>query len=394
MSNGKFAAGQLVLVPDSRLICRPCCVVKCNGYPPRMTITLEPIEGGPRFSPSEGDAALISEVDPLALEGTADLVKLSHLNEFAILQNLRARYARDEIYTAVGTILMAVNPFKDVSSGDDSVLQRACTADAKAWDELPPHVYVLAENAYRAALRERKPQAILISGESGAGKTESTKLWLHHLVKRSARAGGGSGGTASHIETALLHCNPVLETFGNAATTRNTNSSRFGKWIEVSLDARAGGTISSARLTSYLLERSRVTGHAPGERAFHAFYQLLAAVGSGKGVNGKLALEADPAKYRYMRAGADGSGVAAAVRREDAERRATCVRSLQALGFAQAQLESLDAVVASVLHLGNVSFESHNAGEHQVPPPPPFHPPHTHTTRIHTPTNSPGTFYV
>ena len=140
-------------------------------------------------------------------------------------------------------------------------------ADAKSLQELPPHVYVLAEAAYRGMLIEQKQQAVLISGESGAGKTEAVKACLRYIVARSNAAvqeyvdggGGGSVETSKFVEECIMQANPLLEAFGNAKTLRNGNSSRFGKWIEIHFDA--SGFITSSRITSYLLEKSRVVEH-------------------------------------------------------------------------------------------------------------------------------------
>ena len=127
---------------------------------------------------------------------------------------------------------------------------------------MPPHVWVLAEAAFRGMLVEQKQQAILISGESGAGKTEAAKYCLRYIVARCGAAGraGGAGGTADFVEQCILQANPLLEALGNAKTVRNSNSSRFGKWVEIQFDASGG--ISSSRITSYLLEKSRVVEHA------------------------------------------------------------------------------------------------------------------------------------
>ena len=157
-------------------------------------------------------------------------------------------------------------------------------ADAKALQELSPHVYALAEAAFRGMLIEQKQQSILISGESGAGKTEAVKACLRYVVARSsdaARQGASVAGTpretegharANFVEECIMQANPLLEALGNAKTVRNGNSSRFGKWVEVQFDA--SGFITSSRATSYLLEKSRVAEHGKGERTYHVLYQL------------------------------------------------------------------------------------------------------------------------
>jgi len=196
--------------------------------------------------------------NPAILEGAEDLTQLSYLNEPSILHDLHTRYGGDDIYTRAGPVLIAVNPFKRVNLYTEQHMSDYRRGVAK-----DPHVYLIATAAYDEMVKAGRNQAIIISGESGAGKTETTKIAMQYL----AQVGGGSG-----IEGRILQTNPILEAFGNAKTLRNNNSSRFGKLIDINFDR--AGKITGAVIKTYLLEKSRVTAQAEGERGYHVFYQL------------------------------------------------------------------------------------------------------------------------
>merc|ERR1719482_2227185 len=175
------------------------------------------------------EIAGISEADPLSLEGAPDVVKVAKLSEASLLHNLRVRYSRDDIYTRAGSILISVNPFKPLSIYGPERMREAKDADAKTLQELPPHVYVLAESAFRGMLVEQRQQALLISGESGAGKTEAVKACLRYIVARSndAAKGDGSGGgaeRAKYVEDCIMQANPLLE-----ALERRGQGGRLGR---------------------------------------------------------------------------------------------------------------------------------------------------------------------
>ncbi|WZY97000.1 hypothetical protein YC2023_069329 [Brassica napus] len=272
---------------------------------------------------------VISEIlvpaNPDILDGVDDLMQLSYLNEPAVLYNLEYRYNQDMIYTKAGPVLVAVNPFKEVPLYGNSNIE----AYRKRSNE-SPHVYAIADTAIREMIRDEVNQSIIISGESGAGKTETAKIAMQYL----AALGGGSG-----IEYEILKTNPILEAFGNAKTLRNDNSSRFGKLIEIHFSET--GKISGAK--------SRVVQCAEGERSYHIFYQLCA--GASPTLREKLNLtSAEEYKYLQQSNCYSINGV------DDAERFQAVTEALDIVHVSKEDQESVFAMLAAVLWLGNVSF--------------------------------------
>jgi myosin heavy subunit len=247
-----------------------------------------------------------------------DLINISDLNEMSILHNLRIRYKQDLIYTNVSSILISVNPFKLLPLYTPAILD----SYRQGIRDKPPHVFAIAHNAYSGMIDFSADQSVVISGESGAGKSEATKLILQFLTDVSSHTGsGGSNNAASeaavaaanvssqgskrrsitgvgggHLEQQILAANPILEAFGNAKTLRNNNSSRFGKLITVDFDSN--GSIIGGRIINYLLEKSRVVGQTKGERNYHVFYQLLAAGDADEDLQERLKLQ-DAELFHY-----------------------------------------------------------------------------------------------
>ncbi|KAK7332844.1 hypothetical protein VNO80_29600 [Phaseolus coccineus] len=215
----------------------------------------------------------LSKIYPKDMEapagGVDDMTKLSYLHEPGVLQNLKIRYELNEIYTYTGNILIAINPFQRLPHIYDSHMMQQYKG--APFGELSPHVFAVADVAYRAMIHEGKSNSILVSGESGAGKTETTKMLMRYL----AFLGGRAATEGRTVEQQVLESNPVLEAFGNAKTVRNNNSSRFGKFVEIQFDK--SGRISGAAIRTYLLERSRVCQISDPERNYHCFYFLCAA---------------------------------------------------------------------------------------------------------------------
>ncbi|KAJ4875611.1 Myosin-2 [Raphanus sativus] len=272
--------------------------------------------------------------NPDILEGCEDLIQLSYLNEPSVLYNLRVRYSQDVIYSKAGPVLIAVNPFKNVDIYGDYFISAYQT---KAVDA--PHVYAVAGAAYNEMMREEKNQSIIISGESGAGKTETAKFAMQYL----AALGGGSCG----VEYEILKTTCILEAFGNAKTSRNANSSRFGKLIEIHFSAM--GKICGAKLETFLLEKSRVVQLCNGERSYHIFYEFCA--GASPVLKERLKLKA-ASEYTYL----NQSDCLTIDRVDDAQKFRKLLEAFDIVQIPKEHQERVFALLAAVLWLGNVSF--------------------------------------
>lgn len=265
----------------------------------------------------EPDGAKLCNVFEDALGGSAgvqDLITLTHLHEPAILDCMQSRFFDDIIYTATGPILLAINPFKRLQMyGEEQLMSYENEGLKKAlgqsYKPLAPHVYEVADNAFRQMLHDPsgRPvnQSILVSGESGAGKTETTKFIMRYLATiagdQTNRCAGvvsesaasvvpGEDGDAVErgIESKVLESNPIMEAFGNARTIRNDNSSRFGKYIKLQFDD--SGTLFGASIQTYLLEKVRIVYQAEEERNYHIYYEMCkgAAMGSAERAHWRL----------------------------------------------------------------------------------------------------------
>lgn len=286
----------------------------------------------------------ISKVFPKDTEaspgGVDDMTKLSYLHEPGVLHNLATRYELNEIYTYTGNILIAVNPFQRLPHLYDTHMMEQYKG--AGFGELSPHVFAVADVAYRAMINEGKSNSILVSGESGAGKTETTKMLMRYL----AYLGGRSGVEGRTVEQQVLESNPVLEAFGNAKTVRNNNSSRFGKFVEIQFDK--SGRISGAAVRTYLLERSRVCQISDPERNYHCFYLLCAAPAEDR-ERYKLG---NPKSFHYLNQSNcyELDGV------DDAREYLETRRAMDIVGISEEEQDAIFRVVAAILHLGNIEF--------------------------------------
>ena len=264
-----------------------------------------------------------------------------YLNDASLLWNLRCRYMSDSIYTYTGYILIAINPYKNMSHiyGDDLMFQYK----GKSIGTLAPHVFAVADHSYRSMKNLGTGQSVIISGESGAGKTETSKIVMRYL----AVVGGKFG--ADGLEGRMMKSNPILEAFGNAKTLRNNNSSRFGKFMKIEFDR--DNTVCSASIETYLLEKSRIVTHTPGERAYHSFYQLCA--GASADMQDKLRLHRAEDYVYLARHGAEHVVIGGV---DDAADFDEMHHALETCGFSLDEQDALFKLVAGILHLGNVDF--------------------------------------
>ncbi|XP_078175119.1 myosin-6-like isoform X2 [Carex rostrata] len=283
--------------------------------------------------------------------GVEDMTRLPYLHEPGVLQNLRSRYQTNQIYTYTGNILIAVNPFRRMPHlYENHMMQQYKGA---GFGDLSPHPFAVADAAYRLMIRDEKSQAILVSGESGAGKTESTKRLMQYL----AYMGGRVGAEGRTVEQKVLESNPVLEAFGNAKTVRNNNSSRFGKFVEIQFDD--SGRISGAAVRTYLLERSRVCQISDPERNYHCFYMLCAAPPEDK-ERFKLG---DARTYHYL----NQSNCIDLDALDDAKEYLETRRAMDIVGINNEEQDAIFRAVAAILHLGNVKFSEGEENDSSVP---------------------------
>ncbi|BAO40767.1 myosin-2 [Kluyveromyces marxianus] len=286
--------------------------------------------------------------NPPILETTEDLTSLSYLNEPAVLHAIKARYAQLNIYTYSGIVLIATNPFDRV---DQLYSQEMIQAYAgKRRGELDPHLFAIAEEAYRLMKTTNENQTIIVSGESGAGKTVSAKYIMRYFasVEENNEENAHHNPEMSETEKRILATNPIMEAFGNAKTTRNDNSSRFGKYLEILFDDET--SIIGARVRTYLLERSRLVFQPKTERNYHIFYQILSGLSDEEKSQLKLTKVED---YHYMNQGGDYhiQGI------DDAEEYRSTVDALTMVGIEKETQFQLFKILAALLHIGNIEIK-------------------------------------
>uniref|UniRef100_A0AC11ECH6 Myosin VIIA n=1 Tax=Ovis aries TaxID=9940 RepID=A0AC11ECH6_SHEEP len=286
---------------------------------------------------SPQNARHIKPMHPTSVHGVEDMIRLGDLNEAGILRNLLIRYRDHLIYTYTGSILVAVNPYQLLSIYSPEHIRQYTN---KKIGEMPPHIFAIADNCYFNMKRNSRDQCCIISGESGAGKTESTKLILQFLAAIS--------GQHSWIEQQVLEATPILEAFGNAKTIRNDNSSRFGKYIDIHFNKR--GAIEGARIEQYLLEKSRVCRQAPDERNYHVFYCMLE--GMNEEQKKKLGL-GQATDYNYLAMG----NCVTCEGREDSQEYANIRSAMKVLMFTDTENWEISKLLAAILHLGNLQYE-------------------------------------
>ncbi|KAK1786290.1 hypothetical protein P4O66_017991, partial [Electrophorus voltai] len=293
---------------------------------------------GKELCVSEGQPNSIQAMHPTSVEGVDDMIKLGDLTEAGVLRNLMIRHKQGIIYTYIGSVLVAVNPYQLLPI---YTAEQVWQYHGRRLGELPPHVFAIADSCYYNMLRKQCNQCCIISGESGAGKTETTKLILQFLAAVS--------GQHSWIEQQILQANPVLEAFGNAKTIRNDNSSRFGKYVEIFFNKE--GVIEFAHMEQYLLEKSRVCHQAPQERNYHIFYCLLSGMAEDQK---RILLLGNATQFKYLT-----EGDCVVCEGQDDVNEFTRIRTaLKVLTFTEKECWEIFKLLAAILHMGNIGFEA------------------------------------
>ncbi|KAG0221627.1 P-loop containing nucleoside triphosphate hydrolase protein [Mortierella sp. GBAus27b] len=293
---------------------------------------------------------LTGKMNPPKFDKVEDMADLTYLNEASVIHNLRLRYHSNLIYTYSGLFLVAVNPYRKLGIYTDEVV---AAYKHKKRHEMAPHIYAVADAAYHDMLQDRDNQSILITGESGAGKTENTKKVIQYLASTASDKTNKIG----KLEQQILQANPILESFGNAQTIRNNNSSRFGKFIRI--EFTSSGHIAGGNIERYLFEKSRVTFQTSQERNYHIFYQLLA--GASSDVKKSLLLDGGLSNYGYVK---NSNHVITGV--DDNEEFKLLLESMDVMGFTKQEQNNLFRVIAGILHLGNIVVTNDRSDQAQL----------------------------
>uniref|UniRef100_A0A8C6U1D4 Unconventional myosin-Id n=1 Tax=Neogobius melanostomus TaxID=47308 RepID=A0A8C6U1D4_9GOBI len=273
--------------------------------------------------------------------GKADFVLLDNVSMDEFMANLKLRFEKGRIYSYIGEVVVSVNPYRAMNIYGRDVIEQY---KGRELYERPPHLFAIADAAYKAMKRRNKDTCIVISGESGAGKTEASKYIMQYIA---AITNPNQRAEVERVKNMLLKSNCVLEAFGNAKTNRNDNSSRFGKYMDINFDFK--GDPIGGHINNYLLEKSRVIVQQEGERSFHSFYQLLK--GAPDSLLRSLHIQKDPKAYNYIKVGGQiKSGI-----NDNADFKAVA-DAMKVIGFTGDEIQTVYKILATILLLGNLSF--------------------------------------
>ncbi|XP_030068130.1 myosin-11 isoform X1 [Microcaecilia unicolor] len=345
LAQADWSAKKLVWVPSEKQGFEAASIKEEKGD----EVLVELAENGKKVTFSKDD---IQKMNPPKFSKVEDMAELTCLNEASVLHNLRERYFSGLIYTYSGLFCVVVNPYKMLPIYSEKIIDMY---KGKKRHEMPPHIYAIADTAYRSMLQDREDQSILCTGESGAGKTENTKKVIQYLAvvasshkgKKDTSITQGPSFAYGELEKQLLQANPILEAFGNAKTVKNDNSSRFGKFIRINFDVT--GYIVGANIETYLLEKSRAIRQAKDERTFHIFYYLIS--GAKDSLKEELLLEGF-GNYTFL-----SSGYVPVPGQDDCDMFQETLEAMKIMGFVEEDQIAMLKVVSSVLQLGNIVFK-------------------------------------
>ncbi|XP_043203291.1 myosin heavy chain, muscle-like isoform X2 [Amphibalanus amphitrite] len=306
----------------------------------------------PNFEEKEYKKSSLQQVNPPKFEKCEDMSNLTYLNDASVLHNLKQRYYTKLIYTYSGLFCVAINPYKRFPI---YTLRAINIYKGKRRNEVPPHIFALADEAYHDMMANGVNQSILITGESGAGKTENTKKVITYFANVGATGKKKTQEPSKgNLEDQVVQTNPVLEAFGNAKTTRNDNSSRFGKFIRIHFGPL--GKLAGADIETYLLEKARVISQGPLERSYHIFYQIMS--GAIDGLLDRLLLSTDIYDYHYV---SNGKTTVDSI--DDHEEMKMTDQAFDVLAFTQAEKDNIYAIVSSVMQMGTLKFKQRGREE-------------------------------
>ncbi|XP_042212119.1 myosin heavy chain, muscle-like isoform X1 [Homarus americanus] len=298
---------------------------------------------------------LVGQVNPPKYEKCEDMSNLTYLNDASVLYNLKSRYVARLIYTYSGLFCIAINPYKRYPIYTNRVVK---IYQGKRRNEVPPHLFAISDGAYMNMMQGGENQSMLITGESGAGKTENTKKVLSYFANVGATTKKKTEEKKQNLEDQIIQTNPVLEAFGNAKTVRNDNSSRFGKFIRIHF--QPNGKLSGADIEVYLLEKARVISQQSLERSYHIFYEMMSD--QIKELKPSCLLSDDIYDYHYV-----SQGKVTVPSIDDKEDMQFCHDAFDILGFSKEEVEQVYKITASVMHFGEVKFKQRGREEQAEP---------------------------
>ncbi|KAK7078909.1 putative TRAFAC class myosin-kinesin ATPase superfamily [Halocaridina rubra] len=298
---------------------------------------------------------LVGQVNPNKFEKCEDMSNLTYLNDASVLYNLKSRYQARLIYTYSGLFCIAINPYKRFPIYTNRTVK---IYQGKRRNEVPPHIFAISDGAYMDMLQLGQDQSMLITGESGAGKTENTKKVLSYFANVGSSSKSKADVNKPNLEDQIVQTNPVLEAFGNAKTVRNDNSSRFGKFIRIHF--APNGKLSGADIEVYLLEKARVISQQSLERSYHIFYEMM--TGQVACVKPLCLLSDDIYEYHYV-----SQGKVTVPSIDDGEDMQFCDDAFYVLNFNKTEVENVYKITASVMHLGEMKFKMKGRDEQAEP---------------------------
>ncbi|XP_048345776.1 myosin-4 [Sphaerodactylus townsendi] len=330
--------------------------------------TVQSREGGKVTAKTEkGESVTVKDdqvfpMNPPKYDKIEDMAMMTHLHEPAVLYNLKERYAAWMIYTYSGLFCVTVNPYKWLPVYNPEVVS---AYRGKKRQEAPPHIFSISDNAYQFMLTDRENQSILITGESGAGKTVNTKRVIQYFAtiattgdKKKEEAAPTPGKMQGTLEDQIISANPLLEAFGNAKTVRNDNSSRFGKFIRIHFGTT--GKLSSADIETYLLEKSRVTFQLKAERSYHIFYQIMS--NKKPELIEMLLITTNPYDFAFV-----SQGEITVPSIDDQEELMATDSAIDILGFNADEKTAIYKLTGAVMHYGNMKFKQKQREEQAEP---------------------------
>ncbi|CAL8321068.1 unnamed protein product [Lota lota] len=348
-----FDAKSAAYVTDVKELYLKCTILKKDGG--KVTVKVHDTQEEKTVKDDD-----VTPMNPPKYDKIEDMAMMTHLNEASVLYNLKERYAAWMIYTYSGLFCATVNPYKWLPVYDQDVV---CAYRGKKRMEAPPHIFSVSDNAYQFMLTDRENQSVLITGESGAGKTVNTKRVIQYFATISVggpekKKDAGSGKIQGSLEDQIIAANPLLEAYGNAKTVRNDNSSRFGKFIRIHFGT--SGKLSSADIETYLLEKSRVTFQLPAERGYHIFYQMM--TNHKPELIEMTLITTNPYDFPMC---SMGQITVASI--DDKEELVATDTAIDILGFNNDEKMGIYKLTGAVLHHGNMKFKQKQREEQAEP---------------------------